>query len=79
MLKFTYANVQTCVGQPPRITAGAPLVLFIRKDTNISVKPHEDAPEHCSRVGVEGLAAGYAVVGNMDDIIKQIKKFRGEA
>ena len=78
MLKFTHPIVKSSRFEPEKIEIGQSFVLFIRKDTNIAVSPHEDAPKSCCRVAVEGLASGYAVIGTMDQIIKQIKQFRGE-
>jgi hypothetical protein len=77
-LMFYYPKIKQYGGQNVIVEEGEPFVLYLRKDSNIQVRPHEDAPDKCCRIAIEGLGSGYAVMGKMGVIMQQIEEFRGD-
>ena len=77
-LMFYYPKIKQYGGQNVIVEEGDAFVMYIRKDSNIHIRPHEDAPDRCCRIAVEGLSGSYAVIGKMDQIMQQIEEFRGE-
>lgn len=76
-LMFYYPKIKIYGGKETIVEEGEPFVLYIRKDTNIQIRPHEDAPYKASRIAVEGLGSGYAVMGKMGQIMQQIEESKG--
>jgi hypothetical protein len=76
---FYFPKIKQYGGQNVIVEEGDAFVLYIRKDSNILIRPHEDAPNKCSRITIEGLSGCYAVMGKMGEIMQQIVEFKGEA